>query len=149
MTQLIHKTGNIFTSHAQGIGHGVNTRGAMGAGIALQFRDKFPDMYAEYDYLCSTGLLLPGETHIYPMGGGRFIYNIASQDLPGPNARYVWLLSGLVRAIEHAIENNVAVIALPRLGSNIGGLDEKRVEEIVKVAAESSPVDIELWTYDQ
>lgn len=42
------------------LAHGVNCVGAMGAGIAVNFKRKFPDMYEEYNARCKRGLLIPG-----------------------------------------------------------------------------------------
>lgn len=80
MTKLIHKEGDIFTSTAQALGHGVNVCGLMGAGIALQFRKRFPDMYLEYQKHCLSGALNPGDYFVWTLPDGRQIYNLASQD---------------------------------------------------------------------
>lgn len=44
--------GDIFKTDAQVIAHGCNTVGAMGAGIAIQFRVRFPKMFREYQEVC-------------------------------------------------------------------------------------------------
>lgn len=148
MTQLILKTGDIFTSDAGALGHGVNVRGVMGAGIALQFRNKFPSMYDLYTQWCSANILLPGESMVwYDELSNLFICNIASQDNPGPFARMDWLISGVGMSLRHLEEVGVETLALPRIGSGIGGLNEKDVEDSLRVLAEYSSVDIELWTY--
>ena len=46
MIEIIN--GNIFKGDADIICHQVNTHGIMGAGIALQIKEKFPDVYAVY-----------------------------------------------------------------------------------------------------
>lgn len=148
MTNLIHKTGNIFHTDALGIGQGVNTQGAMGAGIAKQFKELLPSMYQSYREACKIGDLLPGGVHIWESAmPGRFVYNIASQDLPGPNARMEWLESGVKAALKHAEDAKLEKIALPRIGSGIGGLDEREVQTLLERLASESEVDIELWTY--
>lgn len=148
MTKLIHKTGDIFQTDADAIGHGVNTHGLMGAGIARQFRQILPKMYEAYHEACKSGALLPGgvfpwrevDKHIHVM-------NIASQEKPGANASYDLLVSGVKIALEWCDTYGLKTLALPRIGSGIGGLDEKVVEAILTALAENSPVDIELWTY--
>ena len=92
MTSLIHREGDIWNTHARAIGQGVNLRGVMGAGIALQFKTRFPAMYEEYRTLCRGNRFPPGEVHIWdvpPVQEGepqRFIFNIATQVEPGANA---------------------------------------------------------------
>lgn len=149
MTKLIRREGNIFDTLSKGVGHGVNTVGVMGAGIALQFKNMFVDMYDEYRLLCSEGRLHGGDIFPWqvPNYGNSFIYNIASQELPGANASYDFLEEGVRRALLHAESCGLGELALPRIGSGIGGLDEAYVEGILFALTKNSPVDIELWTY--
>lgn len=150
MTHVSYKTGDIFSSTAQALGHGCNTQGFMGAGIARAFRDRFPVMYEEYKARCDRGLLLPGEMFPWSIPGGvHTIYNIASQELLGANANYEWLASGVHKALLHAESLDIKTLALPRIGSGIGGLSEHKVEGVLLGLAASSPVDIELWTYQE
>lgn len=52
--------GDIFTlTDVTSFAHGCNCAGAMGKGIALQFRNKYPEMYLEYKELCKTGNIFP------------------------------------------------------------------------------------------
>lgn len=150
MTKLIHKTGDIFTTTSRAVGHGVNTHGLMGAGIARTFRKLYPDMYEAYHRECIQGKLVGGT--VFPwkaenLDGDTFIFNISSQEAPGRNASYDLLVSGVKIALEWCDTWGLDTLALPRIGSGIGGLDEKVVEAILTSLAENSPVDIELWTY--
>ncbi len=146
MANLIHKTGDIFTSNAKAIGHGVNVHGVMGSGIAVQFRTRFPDMYEAYKILCKKGELRPGAMMAWEPMSGHYVYNIASQDAPGPNASYAWLQSGVQAALIHASRHGVSTIALPRIASGVGGLDERQCEFILNGLALAGPINIELWT---
>ena len=153
MSKLIHQTGDIFSTTARGIGHGVNVSGVMGAGIAVQFKNRFPEMYVLYRANCLDGRISPGDTFVWPIvlhEGAKplFVYNIASQERPGADATLDWLGQGVIKALAHAEQFGLDKIALPRIGSGIGGLDEAEVEALLTVIAESSPVDIELWTYN-
>jgi len=82
MSTFTEYTGNLFDSDAKALGHGVNTEGRMGAGIAVAFRNADPDMYEAYRQECWSGRLTAGGMFAYP-SSGRWVYNIASQDLPG------------------------------------------------------------------
>lgn len=152
MTKLIERTGDIFTTDAGGIGHGCNVRGKMGAGIATQFRDRWPGMYEQYRYLCrdvaEADRLKPGE--IFPWfdpDSGLWIYNIASQREPGRDARIGWLRSGVAAALSFASVHNVETVALPRIGCGIGGLCWDDVLAELAKMAEAGPVDVEAWTF--
>lgn len=148
MTKLIHKTGDLFSTTAGAIGHGVNTKGVMGAGIALQFRKKFPAMFELYRDWCQEGDIEPADSMIwYDEPSNLLVCNIASQDLPGPHAKMEWLIPAVRVTLEHLEKLNIKTLALPRIGSGLGGLDETEVEAALTKLAESSTVDIELWTF--
>jgi len=114
MTKVILRTGDLFSSTAGALGHGVNTTGVMGAGIAPLFKARHPEMYREYRLACDNGGLVPGETFIWPTPEPRpVVYNIASQDLPGSHARLEWLESGVRGALRDADMRGINVLALP------------------------------------
>jgi len=149
MGVIVHHTGDIFTTTSRGIGHGVNIAGVMGHGIAVQFRDRFPDMYNQYRVLCRNGNLEVGNSFIYEIPGSKpplFVYNIASQDEPGSNAQYGWLEEGVRAALIHADSQNLPTIALPRIGSGIGGLNEREVELLLSSLVAHFRASIEIWT---
>ena len=55
---MVHfiKEGDIFSlKGVSSYAHGCNCAGAMGKGIALQFRNRYPAMYKEYKLLCQCG----------------------------------------------------------------------------------------------
>src|SRR5687768_2065687 len=49
-------SGDLFENahHAQAFAHGCNCQGSMGAGIATGFRDRYPEMYAQYRAMCKA-----------------------------------------------------------------------------------------------
>ena len=68
--------GNIFNIKGiENYAHGCNCSGAMGKGIALQFKNKFPKMYLEYKKLCKEGQFLLGDVFIYKYSNGT-IFNL-------------------------------------------------------------------------
>lgn len=143
---MIEMEGNIFNTTAPAIGHGVNVDGRMGAGIAVQFRTLFPEMHRQYIAVCGAGYLEPGEVFYYshPQFG---IYNIASQDRPGKNARIEWLEDGLRATISHAEGLNYDRVALPHIGCGIGGLSLNDVRPLLLDVEAGTSVQFELWTY--
>lgn len=145
MTQLIEKQGDLFTTTAPAIAHGVNTHGVMGAGVAKLIRARYEHVYDGYRSACLHGHLLPGGLDVED-GGDVYIYNIASQDKPGPNARLDWLTTGVRAALTHADKHDLDVIAMPRIGCGIGGLDWDDVKPVLEAAAAEFFCDIEVWT---
>jgi O-acetyl-ADP-ribose deacetylase (regulator of RNase III) len=59
------KKGDIFESDCEAITNAVNCIGVMGAGLALQFKKKFPAMFKEYKKLCNSKHLRPGSMYIW------------------------------------------------------------------------------------
>lgn len=129
MAKLELKFGDLFDSDADAVGHGTNTHGAMGAGIAVLFRRKYPEMYKLYHSLCKNQMNeLAGTTYLYSTDEGKFRYvaNIFSQTAPGPTARTELLVSGLKDAFEKLEadpELKNPTLAIPLIGCGIGGLD--------------------------
>lgn len=151
MTKLIHRKGDIFTTNARAIGHGVNLRGVMGAGIAAQFAKRFPDMLPGYRHACESGELYLGALMSWEVpsawGQSFYVLNIATQTDPGANADYKAVFDGVAQAVGWCGWMKFDTLALPRIGSGIGGLDEGIVESILLYHAQRTDVDIELWTY--
>lgn len=145
---IIHKIGDIFTATTQALGQGVNTKGLMGSGIAPIFKRNFPDIFPPYAKACDTGVLKPGDM-LPVFSRGRWIFNIASQEKPGADARLEWLKSGVEASLAFAIEEGITSLALPRIGAGIGGLKwEDVVTVITEVANDPAYADItvELWS---
>lgn len=145
---MIEMTGNIFTTTAPAIGHGVNIKGLMGSGIAVQFRTLFPEMFRQYKAVCGSLALQAGEVFVYESPNFT-VYNIASQDLPGKNARLDWLEDGLRATIADAEIRGYSIVALPQIGCGIGGLDIEDVRPLLADVEMGTSVQFELWTYER
>lgn len=124
--------GDLFSIPAKAIGHGVNCKGVMGAGIAKVMRQRFPEMYEAYKEECRSGRLKPGGFFPwYDEASDLWIYNIASQDKPGPDATLNWLAEGAADSLDHANNLGIAAINLPQIGCGIGGLEWDDVERVL------------------
>ena len=144
---LINKTGDIFETRQPALGHGVNTHGLMGAGIAVAFRRKFPEIFVPYETACHTGALTAGGVLPIQTKTGQWVFNIASQDRPGKHARLSWLKEGMEATLHFCKEENISGIAIPRIGAGIGGLKWEEVYETLEELAEQyDPVDVEIWS---
>lgn len=146
---IIEKTGDLFTSDAKMLGHGTNTLGVMGAGIAVQFKNRFPIMHYHYENLCSMvpSERLVGTAAVYH-DSNLSIANIFSQDMPGSNARWSWLKRGVSNAMNTAYQNGISKLAIPRIGCGIGGLDWDTTKPILIDSFNEHPVDLEIWSLD-
>ena len=150
MIQFIER-GDIFNiPGVNNYAHGCNCAGAMGKGIALQFKNKHPKMYSEYHTLCKEGLFNPGDVFDYDYGNGH-IYNLATQISWKTKARLLYIENAVGRMLELATLDNVTKIALPAIGAGLGGLDWNDVKDILNKVSANYPA-IELYvveTYGQ
>lgn len=146
-----YHNGDILNSHATVIGHGVNLKGAMGAGIAKQIKQNYPNVYLQYRQACRTNELIPGGCLLVQTQNSppRYIANIASQIELGANAKIEYLFVGLQQAYEQMIALNLTSLALPQIGAGIGGLDwDNQVHPTIRTLAKSYPsIQTEIWTY--
>jgi O-acetyl-ADP-ribose deacetylase (regulator of RNase III) len=147
MGKIIYMQGDLFSSTTPAIGHGVNTTGVMGAGIAVAFKKEFPEMYEEYRQHCLDGSLEPGGLFEYAVEEENlYVYNLATQDKPGAHAHLDWLRSSLNTALWRVDGYGMDRIALPRIGAGLGGLAWEDVERVMLEVVANYKCDIELWT---
>lgn len=150
---MITKHGDLFTSAAPAYGHGVNCAGVMGAGIAKQFKEKYPHNYKNYRAACLAGQLKPGQIAVN-REKGKFIVNMASQNKPGRDATYHWLFEAALTTATQAVEMGIDRVAVPQIGAGIGGLDWWKVQTILLAVETIANEDIEkfnweVWIYDK
>jgi len=135
--------GNIFDlQDIHNYAHGCNCAGAMGKGIALQFKEKYPKMYLEYKKLCKEGIFSLGDIFTYNYGNG-VVFNLGTQATWKTKADINAIEKALIKMLSYAIQNNIHKIALPKVGAGLGGLDWKDVTSIIdKVAKDYPNVDL-------
>lgn len=133
------ETGDLFDPAwgFQAIAHGVNLKGVMGAGVAAECAMRWPKMKSEYVYQCESQRLRLGSTFYYfAEDTSQMIYNIASQEHPGPDARLDALAVGLHSAMWHAGELlGMEKFGVPMIGAGIGGLGEDSVLTVMEQVA--------------
>lgn len=153
------------------LAQGVNTLGKMGAGIAVPFSQKWPDMYEDYKERCQKfGPALGGLVHITRPSlvfdsieqteecgaptlvvdyDGPAIYNMFSQIMPGRNGDYRLLQQAAITVLFDAEEMEYERVGLPWIGCGIAGLEKHNVEPIFKQVFGDSEVDFILVQQDE
>lgn len=140
-------TGDMFTTTQPAFGHGVNTQGVMGSGIAKIIRNLYPDVFPPYKKACDDGSLTGGGILPVQIENGPIILNIASQEKPGANATYEFLRESIENTFRYAYHAELTGFALPRIASDIGGLEWKKVSAIIEeIAADYPDITVELWS---
>lgn len=144
---MIKRRGDVFTTDAKAVGHGVNTVGVMGAGIAKTVRERFPDNYAKYRAACGFNALELGSC-LMVKEHGTIIVNMATQGNPGPNATYDAVSKASIFAAERLMSRGIDTLAIPMIGCGIGGLEWPPVESILKTVEHFVPgFQFEVWRY--
>lgn len=62
---ILHAEGDLLATDAEGLVNTVNTVGVMGKGIALQFKQAFPDNYAAYEAACRREEVQIGKMFVF------------------------------------------------------------------------------------
>lgn len=141
--------GNLFESDAEALVNTVNTVGVMGKGIALQFREAFPENYRVYRNACRSNKLHIGEMLIVEdfnlTSGRKLIVNFPTKKHWRLPSEYLYIEQGLVALRKEIINRNIRSIAIPPLGSHNGGLDWLRVKHMIETALKDVDCNIMLY----
>ena len=124
--------GSIFDSSAQTLVNTINCVGAMGKGIALEFKIRYPAMYEQYRVLCQRRLFKPGTLWIYKAEDGKWILNFPTKVHWRNPSKIEYIRAGLEKFVSTWKEKGITSVAFPLLGCSNGGLDWNEVLPIMK-----------------
>ena len=146
---ITFETGDIFGASVEALVNPVNTEGVMGAGLARQFKVRFPDNFNLYRQACRRYEVSVGHMFITPvMNNGilHWIINFPTKHTWAKPSQMVWIDAGLW-ALKHALQTlQIRSVAIPALGSGLGGLDWPDVRErIVFALADLPDTDIRVF----
>jgi len=120
------KNGNLLKDDAEALVNTVNTKGVMGKGIALQFKQAYPAMYKLYEKDAKSGEITIGKIHVYDNGaladGPRWILNFPTKNHWRSKSKITDIEAGLQDLAEKVKTLNIKSIAMPPLGCGLGGL---------------------------
>ncbi|MCL5961179.1 MAG: macro domain-containing protein [Chloroflexi bacterium] len=134
--------GNLLEADAEALVNTVNTVGVMGKGVALQFRQAFPENYKEYRKACARHEVLPGHMFVVPTGrmtNPRLIINFPTKRHWQEKARMEDIESGLAALVDIVKENGIRSLAVPPLGCGNGGLNWGEVRPRIEAAFAALP----------
>ena len=128
--------GNLLEAGTEALVNTVNTVGVMGKGIALMFKERFPDNYRRYAAACKAEEVRTGRmfvTEVRELDGPRWVVNFPTKRHWRAPSKLEWIVEGLRDLHGFIVDNGVKSIAIPPLGSGNGGLDwgevRPRIEE--------------------
>lgn len=130
--------GNLLDAEAEALVNTVNCVGVMGKGIALMFKEAFPDNFKAYKAACEAGEVQPGRMFVFErrdLVGPRWIINFPTKQHWRGKTQLRWIEDGLGDLRTVIEEKRISSIAVPPLGSGQGGLDwgtvRPRIEEVL------------------
>ena len=121
-----YKIGDILTEDSEALVNTVNCVGVMGRGVALQFKRRFPDNFKAYETECKQGRMKPGCVFVYDTGNmhpPRYIINFPTKRHWRGKSRMEDIESGLESLANSIRSHRIRSIAIPPLGSGLGGLE--------------------------
>ncbi|MDR6635095.1 O-acetyl-ADP-ribose deacetylase (regulator of RNase III) [Phyllobacterium sp. 1468] len=142
--------GNLLEANAEALVNTVNTVGVMGKGVALMFKEAFPENFKLYEDACAKKEVRVGEMFVSQnrdLYGPKWIINFPTKAHWRYPSRIDWISKGLDDLKRVIISKKIKSIALPPLGAGNGGLDWSEVRDLI-VAKLSSMSDVEVIVYE-
>jgi len=136
--------GNIFQAQAQTIVNTVNLRGAMGKGLALEFKNRFPGLFEAYTNDLLDKRLAIGAPTIWK-GKERWVVNFPTKDDWRNPSEYSYIEKGLAGLRAKLDEWGVLSLAIPPLGCGLGSLDWKKVRPMIEASLGDVEMSIEVF----
>jgi O-acetyl-ADP-ribose deacetylase (regulator of RNase III) len=138
--------GNLLDAPTEAVVNTVNTVGVMGKGIALMFKEAFPENFRAYEEACKRKEIRVGHmfvTENLTFEGPRWIVNFPSKKHWRQPSKLEWIVDGLKDLRRVVGEKGIRSIAVPPLGCGNGGLDWSDVRpEIERALAPLYNVDV-------
>lgn len=143
------KHGNLLDADTDAIVNTVNCVGIMGKGIALQFKQMWPENFKLYKQACDKGELKPGKLLIWDAGlfKPKYIINFPTKEHWKGKSKIEYIESGLEELKRVILENDIKSISIPPLGCGNGGLNWTDVKKLI-LNALSNLGDVEVIIYE-
>lgn len=141
--------GNIWNTKSQVLVNTVNCVGVMGAGIALETKLRYPDMFKRYKEHCDSKSLDIGKLYLYTQSEPYWILNFPTKKHWKYPSKESYIIDGLNKFRDSYQDKKIKSIAFPVLGGLNGGLDENRVITIMQDHLHDLPINIEIYRYDK
>src|SRR5713226_9507439 len=133
MIEVTH--GDLLTADAEALVNTVNCVGIMGRGIALQFKNAFPANFKAYAAACRRGEVQPGRMFVFETGtftNPQYIINFPTKRHWRGKSRLEDIEAGLKGLAGEIRDREIRSIAIPPLGSGLGGLNWAEVRERIE-----------------
>ena len=134
--------GNLLKADAEALVNTVNLVGYMGKGIALQFKQAFPENFLAYQKAIRRGEIGPRRVFTFAtdrLTNPKYIINFPTKRHWRGKARIEDIVGGLESLVAEVIRLGIHSIAVPPLGCGNGGLNWREVEPLIRTAFAQVP----------
>ncbi|SEA54346.1 O-acetyl-ADP-ribose deacetylase (regulator of RNase III), contains Macro domain [Arachidicoccus rhizosphaerae] len=143
-------TGDLFESGAEALVNTVNLVGVMGKGIALQFKNAYPNNFKAYQNAVKNSEIAIGKVFVSrdssSISGEKIIINFPTKTDWRKPSEYQYIEDGLDDLIKVIKNNDIKSVAIPPLGAGNGGLEWERVKRIIE--NKLGDLDIEIYLFE-
>lgn len=136
--------GNIFDSPAQVIVNTVNTVGVMGKGLALSFKQRYPNMFEHYKKICEKKQFTIGKLMLFYEPDHWLLLFPTKENWRNPS-KLEYIEKGLMKFVNSYAEKNITSIAFPKLGCGNGELDWSDVKPLMEKYLKPLPIDVYIY----
>jgi O-acetyl-ADP-ribose deacetylase (regulator of RNase III)/uncharacterized protein YwgA len=137
--------GDILGSNAQTLVNTINCVGVMGKGIALKFKERFPDMFIDYVERCSRNEVRLGKPYLFKRLTPPWILNFPTKGHWRSVSRIEDIVKGLKYLLQHYKEWGITSLAVPPLGCGQGQLEWKIVGPTLYRYLNQLDIPVELY----
>lgn len=136
--------GDVFSTPAQTLCCTVNVEGAMGRGIALQFRKRYPKMYQQYRTLCKAGYFHVDQLWSCAVEDNRRVLCFPTKQRWALPSRPEWIEANLQKLARDYERHQITSLALPALGCGrgTGGLSLSDIRPLIRKYLDPLPIDV-------
>lgn len=139
---IIYSEGTVFNVNTQALVNTVNCTGVMGAGIALEFMLRYPEMFDDYELKCKDKGIITGRVDYYKNEDGSIIVNFPTKWHFKYPSKLIWIEQGLQDFIKTYKKNGITSIAFPKLGTSNGGLNWNDVKILMEKYLSDLDIDV-------
>jgi O-acetyl-ADP-ribose deacetylase (regulator of RNase III) len=143
---LTYRRTSLLESTAQTLVNTVNCVGVMGKGLAKEFKQREPKMFAAYKHICDQKLLSPGKLWLW-RGTSSWTLNFPTKIHWRNPSKIEWIEAGLKKFVGTYEALGINEISFPRLGCGNGGLNWDDVRPLMESHLKSLPIQVFIHDY--